>query len=174
MSFIIMKFKIFLFVFLFVSGVSAQGKAKNTIKFEEGTTSPEATLQDVSWLSGYWLGNALGGTVEEIWSKPLGNSMMFSFKLVVDGKVVFYEVGGITQKDNTLFMQLKHFHGDFKGWEEKDETVNFRLVKLEENKVYFDQLSFEKISDTEMNVYVVVGNEDGPGNEVKFAYKKQQ
>ncbi|GAA4275228.1 DUF6265 family protein [Aquimarina gracilis] len=168
-----MTSKIILFVFLFGSFVYGQDKAKNTLKFEEGTTSPKATLTDVSWLSGYWKGNALGGTVEEIWSNPLGGSMMFSFKLVADGKVKFYEIGGITEKENTLFMQLKHFHSDFKGWEEKDETVDFKLVKLEENRVFFDQLSFEKISDTEMNVYVIVGNEDGTEQEVKFNYKKQ-
>ncbi|MGB5818473.1 MAG: DUF6265 family protein [Saonia sp.] len=147
--------------------------AQNTISATDDTTSPKATLMDVSWITGHWKGEAFGGITEEIWSPPLGGSMMFVFKLVVDNRVQFYEVGGIRQVDETLLMQLKHFHGDFKGWEEKDETVDFKLVQLEEDRIYFDDLTFEKISENEMNVYVVISQEDGSTEEVKFNYKKQ-
>jgi len=119
-------------------------------------TSPSANLNDVSWLQGHWKGEAFGGIAEEIWSPPLGDSMMFVFKLVDEGKVVFYEIGGIREVDNTLFFQLKHFGNDFKGWEEKDETVDAKLVKIEKDKVFFDDFTFEKVNDHEINVYVVV------------------
>ncbi len=161
-----------LFLLVFLS-ISAQEKKSNVLKYTKTTVSPKASLQDVTWISGYWRGEAFGGITEEIWSDPLGNSMMFSFKLVADGKVQFYEVGGITEQNNTLLLQLKHFHGDFKGWEEKEETVDFKLVKVEKNRVYFDELTFEKISDTEMNVYVVINDKDESGGEVKFNYIKQ-
>ncbi len=170
-----MKLKRLLFLFLSIStyAIFAQGPTSKVIKFEEGATSPNAKLQDVSWISGYWTGEAFGGITEEIWSKPLGNSMMFSFKLVVDNKVQFYEIGGITQKENTLLLQLKHFDGDFKGWEKKEETVDFRLVKIEQNSVYFDEFTFEKISASEMNVYVTMSDKDGSKTVTVFNYKKQ-
>lgn len=152
----------------FVSFTYAQS---NTLKFTENSVSPKAKLSDVSWIAGHWKGEAFGGIIEEIWSPPLGDSMMFSFKLVVDQKVVFYEIGGIREVDNTLLFQLKHFGADFKGWEEKDETVDAKLVKIEDNRVYFDQFTFEKISDNEINIYVVIADE-GDVNEVKFNYKK--
>ena len=152
--------------------IFSQQKFENTLKFNENTATPNATLDQVAWIQGHWKGEAFGGTTEEIWSAPDGNSMMFVFRLIADGNVVFYEIGGIRQVDETLFMQLKHFNGDFTGWEEKDQTVNFKLVKLEKNRVYFDQLTFERISDTEMNVYVVIGHDDGTQEEVKFNYKK--
>ncbi len=164
---------VLLLILISVQVTIAQEQTSNTIKFSDDMTSPKATLQDVSWISGYWRGEAFGGITEEIWSDPLGNSMMFSFKLVVDNTIKFYEVGGITQNNNTLLLQLKHFHGDFKGWEEKEETVDFKLVKIEKNRVFFDQMTFEKISDNEMNVYVVIGNKDGSGDEVKFNYKRK-
>ncbi|WP_397364339.1 DUF6265 family protein [Olleya sp. R77988] len=144
----------------------------NTLKFEDGMTSPKADLSQVSWMEGHWKGEAFGGITEEIWSPPLGDSMMFSFKLVSDGKVVFYELGGIREVDDTLIFQLKHFGNDFKGWEEKDETVDAKLIKIEDNRAYFDQFTFEKISDTEINIYVVI-EEEGTTEEVKFNYKKQ-
>ena len=33
-------------------------------------------------------------------------------------------------------------------------------------------MTFEKISETEMNVYVDIHNEDGTINKIKFNYKK--
>ncbi len=143
------------------------------MSFTEGDKSPEATLEDVSWIAGHWKGEAFGGIAEEIWSPPLGDSMMFVFKLVAEGKVQFYEVGHIQQTGKTLLLQLKHFHGSLKGWEEKDETVDFKLVQIDSNRVYFDGFTIEKISGNEINMYVVVDEEDGTAKEVKFNYKKE-
>jgi len=53
-------------------------------------------------LQGHWKGEAFGGITEEIWSPPLGDSMMFVFKLVDEGKVVFYEIGGIREVMTSL------------------------------------------------------------------------
>ncbi len=155
-------------IFFYFSVFSLQ--AQNTLKYQEGNTTPNVSLQDISWISGYWTGEAFGGQVEEIWSNPLGNSMMFSFKLVVDHKVKFYELGGITEKDNTLLLQLKHFDSEFRGWEEKEETVDFKFIKIEGNKIYFDQFTFEKVSATQMNIYIMLDNHK---EEVKFVYHKQ-
>ena len=163
-----MKQLALIFYLFFISFTYAQN---NTLKFTENSVSPVAKLSDVSWIAGHWKGKAFGGITEEIWSPPLGDSMMFSFKLVVDQKVVFYEIGGIREVDNTLLFQLKHFGADFKGWEEKDETVDAKLVKIEGDRVYFDQFTFEKISDNEINIYVVIADE-GDVDEVKFNYKK--
>jgi len=143
------------------------------MSFTEGDKSPKATLEDVSWIAGHWKGEAFGGIAEEIWSPPLGDSMMFVFKLVSDGKVQFYEVGHIQQTGESLLLQLKHFHGSLKGWEEKDETVDFKLVQIDGNRVYFDGFTIEKISANEINMYLVVGEEDDSSEVVKFNYKKE-
>jgi len=165
---------IFIVLFsLLLSNCRAQENFKNTMSFTNTMTSPDASLSDVSWIAGHWKGKAFGGIIEEFWSPPLGDSMMFVFKLVVDNAVVFYEIGGIRQIDKTLIFQLKHFGNDFKGWEEKDETVDAKLIKIEKNRVYFDDFTFEKVSDTEINIYVVV-SENNTKEEVTFNYKKRQ
>lgn len=147
--------------------------SQNTIKLKEGEKSPKAILSQVSWIEGHWKGEAFGGIIEEIWSPPLGNSMMFVFKLVSDGKVQFYEIGHIQEKEETLLLQLKHFGGDLKGWEAKEETVTFKLVKIEENKIFFDSFTFERVSLNEINLFVVIGQNDGTKTEEKFNYKRQ-
>lgn len=163
-----MKLLLFLLVF-----ASTLVMGQNTIAFTEGTESPKATLTDVKWIAGHWKGEAFGGIAEEIWSPPLGDSMMFVFKLVSEGKTQFYEIGHIREIDGTLLLQLKHFHGNLKGWETKDETVDFTLVKIEEDHVYFDEFTFEKISENEINVFVVIKHDNGSSEEAKFNYKKQ-
>ncbi len=143
----------------------------NTLLLTENQTSPKAKLSDISWIQGNWRGEAFGGVTEEIWGPPLGKSMMCVFKLVVDDQVQFYEIETITEEDNSLILRLKHFHSNLKGWEEKEKTIDFKLVKVAEDKVYFDGYTFEKISENEMNVYVII-EIDGEDTETKFNYHK--
>lgn len=145
--------------------------AQNTLKFDSIKTAPNATIHDVAWISGYWSGEAFEGLIEEIWSAPLGGAMMGSFKLVVDGKVKFYELCTISEEDETLVFRLKHFSKDLKGWEEKDECINSPLVRIEKNKVFFNNFTFEKVLDNELNIYVMLKNNNGIEEEIKFNYK---
>jgi len=106
------------------------------MSLDDGESSPKASLEEISWMEGHWKGEAFGGITEEIWSPPLGGSMMFSFKHVADGKVTFYELGHIRQFGETLVFELKHFGGDLKAWEEKDEVQSFKLIKVDGNRLY--------------------------------------
>lgn len=159
---------------LFFLSTTCLLQSQNTISFEEGMMmSPAATLNDIEWLAGHWKGEAFGGIAEEIWSPPLDGSMMFSFRLLDKGEVSFYEFGHLIEIDATLILQLKHFDANLSGWEKRDENIDFKLVKVEENRFYFDDFTIEYISDKEINMYVEVGDEDGTSNEVKFNYHRQ-
>jgi hypothetical protein len=96
---------------------------------------------------------------------------MASFKLTVNGAVKFYELVTIVEQDETLLLRLKHFAADLHGWEARDETVDFKLVKVTAGRVYFDGLTFEKVNDEEMNVYVIIGD-GGQQKETKFSYRR--
>ncbi len=146
--------------------------AQNTVSFSENGISPNADLNEIAWMEGHWKGEALGGITEEIWSPPLGGSMMFVFKLVVDEEVDFYEIGHIKQVKETLVFELKHFHGNLKGWEEKDEVQSFKLVKIDENRAYFEGFTFEKISADEINIHAAIEHDDKTTGEIKFNYKR--
>ncbi len=148
----------------------SNGQSQNTRSLG-GAQSPAATLNDVRWIEGHWKGEAFGGITEEIWTAPLGGSMMCAFKLVVDGKVSFYEIVALSEENNSLILRLKHFHGNLKGWEEKDKTVDFPLVHLAENRAYFDGMTFERVNPNELNVYVMIGKA-GEEKEVLFNYKR--
>jgi len=149
-------------------------QAQNTLPFDPEVGAPEATIQDVAWIAGHWVGDKWGGQVEEIWAPPMGDAMMGSFRFVSEGKAVFYEILIITEEEGTLMLRLKHFHGDLKGWETQDETVDFPLVKLTENAAYFDGLTFRKLSENNIEVIVLAAEEGQPAEELDFPYVRYQ
>ena len=141
-----------------------------TIQAQDTLLEPK--LENIAWISGNWKGEAFGGQVEENWSKPSGGSMMATFKLINEGKVSFYEIEIIRELENTLVLQLKHFDSELKGWETKEETIDFPLIKVTTDRVVFQGMSFEKVNENEMNVYVDIENDAGIIEKVKFNYKK--
>lgn len=134
----------------------------------------EPKLENIAWIAGYWKGEAFGGQAEEYWSEQSGGSMMATFKLIKNGRVSFYEIEIIREIENSLMLQLKHFNHDLKGWETKDETVDFPLKEIIPNKVVFEGMTFEKVGDNKMHVYVDIHHGDGPIKTIKFSYTKQK
>ncbi|MFT4612422.1 MAG: hypothetical protein ACJA1H_000468 [Glaciecola sp.] len=159
----------YLYSLLFLLSLSVSAQTEKDIEIVD-SLAPK--LENIKWISGNWKGEAFGGQTEENWSEPSGGSMMATFKLINDGEVSFYEIEIIREIENSLILQLKHFDTDLKGWETKNETVDFPLLKLTATQVIFKGMSFEKVSDNEMNVYVDIKNDNGDIELVKFNYKK--
>ncbi|GAA4239073.1 hypothetical protein GCM10022291_31990 [Postechiella marina] len=143
-----------------------------TYLFAQQDKQLEPKLENIAWISGNWKGKAFGGITEENWSKPAGGSMMATFKLINDDKVSFYEIEIIREIENSLLLQLKHFNNDLKGWETKDETVDFPLKSITKSKVEFEGMIFEKVNDNEMNIYVDIHKKNDSVETIKFNYKK--
>ena len=59
-----------------------------------------------------------------------------------------------------------------KGWETKDETVDFPLKEITPTKVVFEGITFEKVGDNQLNIFVDI-EENGKIETVKFNYTKQ-
>ena len=70
-------------------------------------------------------------------------------------------------------LRLKHFNNDLKGWETKDETVDFPLIKITPNKAIFEGMIFESVDEKNMIVYVTIGQKDGSNAIVPFYYTKK-
>lgn len=156
--------------FLMITSLS-WAQTENCKILKQGQSSPEAKIDQLSWLVGHWKGEALGGVTEEIWSPAMEGAMMGSFRLVSKGVIKFYELMTITEEDNSLILRIKHFDSQLKGWEEKDESEEFKLVEAQANKLYFNGLTFEKVNADEINIYVIFDNKEGQ-EEMKFNYKK--
>jgi hypothetical protein len=137
-----------------------------------GASSPSASIEDVSWISGYWQGEIWGGQFEEIWSYPAAGSMMASFKFTEKNQVKFYELMAISEHHGSILLQLKHFGRDLSGWEDKEKSMDFKLVRLTKNAVYFEGYTYERVNKNEMHVYVVIDN-NGTKQETKFVFNRR-
>jgi hypothetical protein len=146
--------------------------AQNTMRLEKEVHPPEASVEELAWLEGHWLADALGGTAEEIWAAPKAGAMMGMFRAERDNEISFYEFFTIREVDGSVLLQIKHFQRDLVGWEEKDETVDFPLVKLEERTVWFDGLTMTMIDESHLHVYVRSENRDGSESELSFQYRR--
>lgn len=111
----------------------------------------------------------MGGITEELWTAPLGGSMMGSFKLATADSVIFYELMHIQQQGATVLLQIRHFSGNLFAWEEKDETEEFALVAIEGKTAYFEGLTFSRSAENELIIYVRMG-EGEEATELAFQY----
>ncbi|MCL1036968.1 DUF6265 family protein [Shewanella submarina] len=154
---------------LLTGNVSAD--TPNLVYLKPGQSSPAADLRAVAWLAGHWQGTALGGDVEEVWSPPLGDSMMGAFKLTKQGKTQFYELETIVQEEGSLVFRLKHFGPQLVGWEAKEQSVAYPLVRVTDNRVYFSGLTLERHDDQRISVYVA-HKKEGETSELVFNYHR--
>src|SRR5690349_21407763 len=79
----------------------------NTFKESADTKSPPATLEDMRWFVGTWTGTGLGGSTDETWSAPVAGAMLGTFRLVKEGKPVFYEFLTLVEHEGSLLLRLK-------------------------------------------------------------------
>ena len=160
-----------LFIF-FIPNFAQVKNTENTLKVAEGQASEKATISDAAWLAGSWRGTGLGGFSEETWSSPEGGIMVGTYRLVKDGKPVFYEMMWMLETEGTLILRLKHFNAELTGWEEKDKSVDFKFVKKDGKRLYFSGLTFEQASKSELNIYLVLRQRDGSLKEEVFTMKR--
>ncbi|MCG6927288.1 MAG: DUF6265 family protein [Acidobacteria bacterium] len=156
-----------------VAGASGQeALTEHTFARSAGAPAPSAAVEDMAWMAGHWMGEALGGTAEEIWSPPRGGAMMGMFRLVKDGETVFYELMTIVPEDGSLVLRLKHFNADLTGWEEKEKTVDFPLVAVADGAFHFDGLSFRPDGEDHLRVHLAMHGKDGTTREETFVYTR--
>lgn len=171
-----MKIKLLLTITLIgVFSLLISGQVKqtaNTFKLEEGKTGEKALIADMKWLAGNWQGAAFGGFSEEIYSEPSNGVIMGAYRLIVDGKTVFYELMTLLEENNSLVFRLKHFDADLTGWEEKDKSVSFKYIKKDAKRIYFEGMTFEPIGKNKLNIYLAIKQKDGSVIEETFTYKR--
>ena len=140
-----------------LSGVTeAQSRhTEHTFKLDDPANAPPATLDDVSWLVGDWVGTAFGAQIEEVWNPPSAGSMVGLFKFFEE-EVGFYEIMLLVEEEGSLSLKVKHFNADFSAWEEKTEHVTFRLVSIEEDAIHFSGLSFYRTGPDEFIGYIAM------------------
>jgi hypothetical protein len=166
--------KLLLILAFVATAAHAQEKlTPNTLTLAAGQKSAPARIEDMAWYAGQWCGSGLGGLNEEIWSTPRAGVMLGMYRLIKDGKPVFYELLTMLEEKGSLVIRLKHFHADLKGWEERDESEEFAFVARREGRIYFDGMTFERSGEDAVTVYLAIEHKDGKVTEESFRYTRE-
>lgn len=140
---------------------------------QDSTYLENVDMDQFNFLSGNWHGEALGGIVEETWSKNNAGHLMGMFRFFENGKLVFSEFCSIQKIDNTVVYIVKHFDENMIGWETKDNYVKFPLIHLGKNIAYFDGATIELDKDGFLVFYVLTKNSENELEEMTFKYQLQ-
>jgi len=87
-----------------------------------------ATLADVAWMAGHWVGNEGGDLSEETWLEPAGDSMVGMWRYVKGGQARIFEILTLKAEDGHVVLRIRHFDPKLVGREDKDRPVELPLV----------------------------------------------
>ena len=95
------------------------------------------------------------------------------YRMIKDSKPIFYELLLIAEESGSLAIKLKHFHGDLRGWEDRDVSLRFPLVAKRDGSLYFDGMTFERVGNDRVKIYLAIENKkDGSVREEIFEYTR--
>jgi hypothetical protein len=146
--------------------------SQSVLKLGSNDLPGNGSLSELTWLSGYWEGSGLGGECDEVWIPQQDKSMAGIFRYSREGVLVFSEYMIIEEIGKSLSLKLKHFNRDLSPWEEKDEWVEFKLIKIVGETAWFDGLTYKREQD-KLSVWILL---DTGGDEriEEFIYHKSQ
>ncbi len=155
------------------AGFAQEKLTEHTFKLNAASKPGKGKLEEVDWLVGSWQGTAFGEQFEEVWNPASAGTMVGMFKLFDKEKGInFYELMLLKEEGDSLELWVKHFSADFKAWEEKDDFVKFKLVRLEKDAIHFSGLSLYRKSPDIINGYIVMKSKDESYTEHLIAYQR--
>lgn len=147
---------------------------QNTYRTEKTETPGTLNFHDATWLIGTWTGTGFGGTVEEVWLPPAHGQMVGMFRHYTEGEAGFSEILqlGEAEEGGGTLLRVKHFSPEFEGWEESDESVDFRFIRADSNALYFSGLTLERDGDNGLNIYIAMSQGGGEVQEAVLEYTR--
>lgn len=137
-------------------------------------TPPQAKIESMAWMKGYWAGEGYGGTVETMMSPPKAGTMIGWFRhMKADGKPGFYEICAIEEFEGTLRFVVKHFHPSWVGWEEKDRALQARLVRHSNDEWQFSNMLIKRAGRDAFVIEMTITPREGPARKEILRFRRQ-
>ncbi|HSD66145.1 MAG TPA: DUF6265 family protein [Vicinamibacteria bacterium] len=100
-----------------------------------------ATLADVAFMAGHWVGGDAGDLSEEVWCAPEGDSMLGMWRYVAKGRARIYELLTLTAEGPNVVLRIRHFDPKLVAREEKDRAVELPLVAKGPREAVFEGIA---------------------------------
>lgn len=110
--------------------------------------NPNATVDDLGWMSGTWHGEIFGSPIQEQWHAPKDGVILGTSRMGTDPARTTYEFLLIEEKNGVPTMFLRHF----KQYLSSDEKapMEYSLTRIDNKKAVFEtsdkSLSFTRIT----------------------------
>ena len=101
---------------------------------DSASAQTNATVEDLSWLSGCWQGRQGTAVIEEIWSKPGGKTMIGLGRTVSNNRTVSFEFMQFREENGNLFFLPQPQGG---------AQVSFPLKEFTPAKFTFENLNHD-------------------------------
>lgn len=148
-----------------MSTPAAAQTAASNVRSLDGTAPAAASIEEVAWIAGSWVGTGFGGTVHEVWSPPVSGTMLGMYRHDTETGASFYELQLIAEEEGSLVWKVKHFDPALSGWEEKDDFMAFPLVELGDGVAYFDGLTARREGPDRLTIHLRVRSGDSVSEE---------
>ena len=100
-------------------------------------TAP-ASLADVAFMAGHWLGGEGGDVSEEVWTAPEGDSMLGMWRYVSKGQARVLELLSLRAEPDGVTLRLRHFDPRLVAREDKESPLVLRLVRRAPGEATFE------------------------------------
>lgn len=87
--------------------------------------------------------------------------MMGAFRLIKDDQVVFYEIMVLVNESEGTALKVKHFTPGFVSWEQKEDSIVFRLAELTGQRAVFKGLVIERPDADHLAITIRFKRTDG-------------
>lgn len=159
---------------MMIAGLALQSHAQDTMPHHN------KALANLSWLAGTWVGNHEGDYLEEIWSEPVGDTMMGVFRWVKGGKVWINEIVTITADTEGLVFRLRHFDKKMTAWEEKDKPFYYPMISAAPYEIVFEnperdhprRITYRRVED-KLHIILDGVSEDKKPSTTEFLFHKK-
>jgi hypothetical protein len=123
---------------------------------QPGAPRPPASISDLAWLEGFWIGDMPQGPVEHVILGPKFGHMPSFVRAVNATGVFFYEISLFAEERGSLVNKVKHFTSDLHGWEARDASIDRPLLERRGDTFFFDGLTLQRTGPDAFTVYFLV------------------
>ena len=92
---------------------------------------------------------------------PRNGVILGAFRLTKPDGKGFYELFAVEEFEGSLRFVVKHFHPNWVGWEEKDQSLKMPLRRIGENEASFGGVGFRREGTDVLVVDLVMRMKDG-------------
>lgn len=143
-----------LFLILLIT-ITSNANCQSTVASAE-----KSQWEQISWITGDWIGDGFGGVSYESWTGPIAGIILCTYRHVSEGKNNFFELISVSEnEEGDLQMKLRHFNPDMTAWEDKEGQLEWKLKEITDSSVTFGPCTYKRIGDDKMEISLIMNND---------------